>query len=352
MAVHVVLLAGGRGTRFWPLSRRRKPKQFLPLVSGESLLRQTWLRTAPLARPASSWVITAGDLRSACLRELPEFLPAQCIGEPVGRNTAAAIALATALVAKRDPRGVLAIFPSDHFIGDPAAFRRLARRAIRCAREERALVLLGIEPARPETGYGYIEMEPGSGEVRLVKRFLEKPSSDRAQAFLRGGGHLWNSGMFFLSVPALIAAWREHAPEIWEPLSGVAEDFGGRRFAARLRSAYAALPALPFDVAVMEKARGVKVVPAEMGWSDLGNWISLEEMLPERDGNHSAGPLVSSGAKGNIVMDREGLTALIGVENLVVVRSGDTVLVCHRDRVQDLRQLVAQLDSEELKRYV
>ncbi len=354
MAVHVVLLAGGRGTRFWPMSRRRRPKQFLPLASGESLLRETWQRVRVLAKPERTWVITAADLRRTCLQELPELPPEQCIGEPVGRNTAPAMALATALIAERDPRAVLGIFPSDHYIGDLAAFRRLARAALRTAREERALVTLGIKPDRAETGYGYIKCEPGASEgtVSSVLGFVEKPTLARARRFVSGGNYLWNSGMFFLSVPALIEAWREHAPEIYEPLAELAPAFGGRGFTKRLKAVYERLPSQPFDVAIMEKAADVRVLPAEMGWNDLGHWLALAELIPERGENRGTGPLVCSEARGNIVMDPEGLTALIGVDDLVIVRSGDILLVCHRDKVQDLREMVERLESEGLSRYV
>jgi mannose-1-phosphate guanylyltransferase len=354
MAVHVVLLAGGRGTRFWPLSRRRRPKQLLSLVSRESLLRETWRRVAALARPERRWLITGSDLRRACLRELPELPPGRCIGEPVGRNTAAALALATALIERCDPRAVMAVFPCDHHIGDLPAFRRLARQALGIAREERALVILGIRPVRADTGYGYIELAGGGARkgARAVKRFVEKPSPARARAFLAGGRHLWNSGMFFLNVAALVEAWREHSPEIWEPLAALADDFGSRRFAAKLKATYESLPAQPFDVAIMEKVQGVKVLPAEMKWSDIGNWLTIADMLPERGGNHSAGPLVCDDAKGNIVMDPEGLTALVGVDDLIVVKTRDALLVCHRDKVGDLRELVERLESEGLSLYV
>ncbi len=348
MAVHLVLLAGGRGTRFWPLSRRRRPKQLLPLLSERSLLRETWERVAPLGRRERSWVVTAANLVKECRRELPELSASRVLGEPMGRNTAPAMALAAALIRKEDPRAVLASFHSDHHIGDLRAFRAQARKALRCAREEKALVTLGVKPTEPETGYGYIEIENpihGSNAVP-VKAFVEKPDLNRARRYLKSGRHLWNSGIFFMSVDTLAEAFAEFVPEIWEPVQELAGLHGGRRFAAAFKSIYADLPSVSFDRAVMEKARDVKVLPADMGWSDVGNWTALEPLLAESEGNHVDGQVMTIDAKNNIVMDEEGLTALVGVENLVIVRSGGALLVCHRDRVQSIREIVARLENE------
>ncbi len=348
MAVHLVLLAGGRGTRFWPLSRRSRPKQLLPLLSDRSLLRETWERVAPLGKAERAWVVTAGDLADECRGELPELSPARILGEPVGRNTAPALALAAALARREDPKAVLAVFPSDHHIADTKGFRALARRALRCAREERALVTLGVTPTAPETGYGYIETARAITDdaVADVKRFVEKPDLARARRYLRSGRHLWNSGMFFLSVDALAEAFTDHTPEVWEAMLDLAELYGTPRFARAFSESYAKLPSLSFDKAVMEKASGVKVMAAAVGWSDVGNWTSLDELLEEQEGNRVSGQVLTLDAKNNIVMDEEGLTALLGVDDLVVVRSGGAVLVCRRDRVQSIRELVARLEAE------
>ncbi len=348
MAVHLVLLAGGRGTRFWPLSRKRRPKQLLPLLSERSLLRETWERVAPLGRDERSWVITAADLVADCRRELPELKAARVLGEPVGRNTAPALALAAALAKKEDRRAVLAVFPSDHHIGDLRAFRALSRRALRCARDENALVTLGVRPTEPETGYGYIEIAaPARGDEAVpVKAFVEKPDLARARRYLKSGRHLWNSGMFFLSVDALSKAFAEFAPEIWEPMLELARLHGGRRFAEAFERIYSDLPSASFDRCIMERVQGVKVLPAEVGWSDVGNWTTLESLLDENEGNRVNGQVLTLDARNNIVMDEEGLTALLGVENLIIVRSGGALLVCSRDRVQSIRELVALLENE------
>ncbi len=344
MATWLVVLAGGRGVRFWPLGRRRRPKQFLSLLADQSLLAETWTRVAPLGRPERSLLITAADLAAACRRELPALPPARVLGEPAGRNTAAAVALAAQLALREDPRALLAVFPSDHVVADPAGLRRLARRALRCAREEDVFVTLGIRPTRAETGYGYLELAgpAQTGEPQRVVAFIEKPDAARAGGYADSGRHLWNSGIFFLPARRLAESFAALAPEIWAPLAALpAVDPASPRFARALRAAYAEMPARSFDVAVMERAAGVQVLAADIGWSDVGSWAALGELLPAVDGNRAQGELIALDARDNIVIDREGLTALLGVEGLVVVRSGSALLVARRERLDELRELVA-----------
>lgn len=355
MAAWLVLLAGGRGTRFWPLGRRRRPKQFLPLFSSRSLLAETWTRVAALGSPERSLVISAADLAAACRRELPALPPARVICEPEGRNTAAAVALAALLALREDPRAVLAVFPSDHFVGDPAGLRALARRALRCAREEEAYVTLGIRPTRAETGYGYLELAgaASSETPQRVVAFIEKPDAARAAAYADSGRHLWNSGIFFLPARRLAESFAALAPEIWAPLAALpALPPTSPRFRAALRAAYAAIPARSFDVAIMERAAGVQVLAADIGWSDVGGWAALGELLPAAGANRVQGEVLALGAQDNIVVDREGLTALLGVENLVVVRSGGALLVADRARLDALRELVALLETRAGERYL
>jgi len=348
MAVHLLLLAGGKGSRFWPMSRPERPKQLLPLLSEKSLLRETWERARPLASPGRCWVLGSASLGRALRAELPELPPERFIGEPVGRNTAAGLALGAALALREDPQAVLAVPPCDHAVGDPAGFRRAARMALKAAREEDALITLGVRPTRAETGYGSIRPghAPRVGELQRAEAFVEKPSAARARRFQADGRHLWNSGMFFFGGLALRGAFLAHAPDIWMPAESLAADYPGRRFARRMASEFPDIPALPFDVAVMEKARDIRVLPVELGWDDLGSWEALAALLPERNGNRVRGRVFALDARGNIVLDPDGTTALVGVENLVVVRDVDRILVCRRDRAQSVRDLVALLDTE------
>lgn len=348
MSVHLLLLAGGKGTRFWPLSRPERPKQLLPLLSDKTLLRETYERVRSLGTPERIWVLGANSLKKQIRAELPELPAAQFISEPVGRNTAASVALGAALALKQDPRAVLAVFPCDHHIVDAAAFRRAARLALKAARQEPVLVTLGIRPDRPETGYGYIRLAEAikMGQAQVAKAFVEKPALPRAKRYLSGGRHLWNSGMFFFGAEVLREAFLANAPDIWEPAEDLADSYPGRRFAGRLAKEYSSIPARSFDVAVMEKAGNLRVVPAEFGWSDVGNWEALGGLLEETDGNRIRGRVRALDSRGNIVIDTEGLTALLGVENLIVVRSGERLLVCHRDRAQSVRKLMELMDTE------
>jgi mannose-1-phosphate guanylyltransferase len=354
MAVHLILLAGGRGTRFWPLSRHGKPKQLLPLVSEFSMLRETWNRVSTLGRAERAWVITSDDLAPACREEIAEIPGSRFIGEPVGRNTGPAMALAGVLALADDPRAVLAVFPSDHHITRVQEFRRLVKLALHEARETDSMITLGIKPDRPETGYGYIEIggRAVAGKPVAVKKFVEKPGSALAKKYLAGGRHLWNSGMFFFSARTLKRAFLEHQPETWRALEPLAADPGSKRFQDSLAAVYPALDSIPFDVAIMEKVSNVKVIPAEMGWNDVGHWLALGDLLGDTDGNQVDGQVLAVDSSNNIVHDRDGLTALLGVENLVVVRTGDLVLVCHRDRAQDIREVVARLKQEKKTEYL
>ena len=354
MATHLVLLAGGKGTRFWPLSRSGRPKQLLPLLSSRSLLEETWRRVRPLAAPERIWVVGSEALRRETLRVLPDLPRQNFLGEPRGRNTAAAVALGAAVILRRDPRARLAVFPTDHHVADARGGRKLMRAALRCADEQRALVTLGVEPEGAETGYGYIECAKRirSGQAQPARKFVEKPSESRARRFAKSGKHLWNSGMFFFRAADLAEAFAKVAPKIWSRAESAAESHGKRGFARALEKAYSRMPAEPFDVAVMEKAERVWVIPARMGWSDLGSWTALGDRLPREKGNRVRGRVMALDAQDNIVVDPEGLTALLGVRDLVVVRAGDVLLVCHRDRVQSIRQLVDMLDRKKLSTYL
>ncbi len=337
MAVHAIVLAGGAGTRFWPASRGAQPKQLLPLVGDESLLAATVRRIAPMVPPERVLVATGAHLLEATRAALPHVPAENFLAEPAPRNTAPAIAWATAVAARRDPEATCMVLPSDHFIAAPDAFRAAVASALEGARRG-FLTTLGIRPTRPETGYGYVELGGKiDGDVFEARRFVEKPSLDVAEGYVASGKYLWNAGMFFYGARAMLDALAEHLPEI---ARAVASD-------APVPPGFATLPSISIDKGVMEKAARVAVVPGDFGWSDLGSWQSAWE-LAEKDADDNVLPAgaVAVDARGNLVWERaktKRTYALVGVSDLVVVETDDAVLIVPRERAQDVRLVVEKL---------
>jgi mannose-1-phosphate guanylyltransferase len=347
-----VLLAGGSGTRFWPASRRSLPKQFLPIASRRSLLAQTAARL----RGAVAWervlVVTSHEHAELVRKHLPKMAPENVLAEPAGRNTAAAIAWAACEIEKRDPSGVQVVLPSDHVIETPQAFRRAMIAAAEEASESGALLTFGIRPTFPATGYGWIEVGARTSErrgcaVHEVARFVEKPDRARAESYLAGGRHLWNSGMFAWRTDAILGALGEHAPDL---LAAIRSAIRSPSASQSMDAVYAGLPSVSIDVAVLEKAAGVRVLPVDFRWSDVGSWSALADVLESDDaGNRSGGGVrvLAEDASGCIAWGRGGeLTVLFGVRDLVVVRAGKATLVCPRGRAEEVRRIVARLEKE------
>jgi mannose-1-phosphate guanylyltransferase len=356
-----VILAGGRGTRFWPLSRRRRAKQLLPLDRKQTMIQQTLARLLPLAPARKAWVITNDDLRSAIVRQLPRLDPRQILAEPVGRNTAPAIGLAAFLLLRSDPDAILGSFPSDHVIGDEKAYRETIARAREIAASGENIVVLGIEPTRAETGYGYIEAgAPAKGGALNVRRFTEKPDAMHAAQFLAAGNYYWNSGMFLWSAKTLAGALREHLPKTATILDEIAQSYGTRKFANTFRKLYPRCENISIDYAVLEprSAKGeghshIFCLPANFGWNDLGSWTALHEHRNSRDKNADGNVLTSERAytidsTGNYVYAPGKFVAAVGVSDLVVVETEDALLITTRDRAQDVGRVVKYLDEKKL----
>jgi mannose-1-phosphate guanylyltransferase len=362
---HPVILAGGRGTRFWPLSRRRRAKQLLALDGKRTMIQQTVSRLLPLAPAARFWIITNDHLRGEILRQVPRLRKQQVLAEPVGRNTAPAIGLAAFMLSNTDPDAVLGLFPSDHVIGDEKRYRSILKNAVEIAAAGENIVVLGIRPTRAETGYGYIEA--GSqfrGDALRVRRFTEKPDAARAAEFVSAGNYFWNSGMFLWSARTLADALREHLPETAAILQRIADTFGTPKFAATFARLYPKCENISIDYAVLERrsakreqSSNIICLPADFGWNDLGSWTALHEHHSARsrppDGNLVNGKgLFALQAHGNYIHAPGKFVAALGVNDLVVVETEDALLITTRERAQDVGKVVKYLDDKKLKNLV
>ena len=351
---YAVVLAGGSGSRFWPRSRVRMPKQLLPIVSARTMLQDTVARVAPIVPRKRIRVVTARDHARAVRAQLPALGRRQVLVEPEGRNTAAAIALATLDVMRDRDDAVIAVLPADHAIDDGPRFRADLRLALDVAERTDALVTLGLRPTRPETGYGYIR--PGgavrgtSGRVAWVEAFIEKPAPRRAAALLATGRVLWNSGIFAWRASAILGALRAHLPALVAALERALD----RRDPAALAAAYRRLRPVSIDTGVLERAARVAVVRARFAWADVGSWAALEGFWRTGSNGHNAirGRALPIDSRGCVVDSPRRLIALVGVDDLVVVDSPDALLVCHKDRAQDVRLVVHELRRRGLERYL
>ncbi len=386
-----MILAGGRGTRFWPLSRKKRAKQLLALDGKQTMIQQTVARLLPLAPAKKFWVITNGDLRPAILKQLAKLPKAQVIAEPVGRNTAPAIGLAAFLLLRQDPEAVIGMFPSDHVIADERAYRATIARGVEIAKSPllakearngaptrsgapaENIVVLGIKPNRAETGYGYIEVGEAIGGSRAgvatphawrVRRFTEKPDAEKAAAFVAAGNYFWNSGMFIWSARTLANALREHLAKTAPLLEEIAAAFGTRKFEAVFRKLYPKCENISIDYAVLEprsakgeRAANIFCLPADFGWNDLGSWTALHEhhVAKSRPDNanliHGEGMFILN-ARDNYVHAPGKFAAVVGVEGIVVVATDDALLVTTRQNAQDVGKVVKYLDEKKLHRLV
>ena len=360
-----VILAGGRGTRFWPLSRKKCAKQLLALDGKQTMIQQTVSRLLPLAPPKQIWIITNDDLRPAILKQLPKLPKEQVLAEPLGRNTAPAIGLAAYLLLREHPEAVIGMFPSDHVIADEESYRATIEHAAAIAAEGENIVVLGIRPNRAETGYGYIEA--GSlykGDALHVRRFTEKPNAEKAATFVAAGNYFWNSGMFLWSARTLANALHEHLPNTASLLEEIAAAFGTKRFAATFRKLYPKCENISVDYAVLEprSAKGeqkgnIFCLPADFGWNDLGSWTALHEHHtaksdpPEGNIIRSAGVFILN-AQGNYVHAPGKFVATVGVSDLVVVETEDALLITTRQHAQDVGKVVKHLDEKKFHKLV
>ena len=339
-----VIMAGGRGQRFWPLSTEDKPKQFLDLErSGRTLIQTTYDRLLPLTGdPKHIYIATAEryvDLVHAQLGDVPKE---NLIIEPVGRDSAPAIALASLTIASRYADPIMGFFSSDHRIGDVSRFHDSVNSAVALTEQTRGITTIGIKPARPAVGYGYIQMGEEIGEGLInpgykVEAFVEKPNRAIAESYIASGNYVWNAGIFVWHAGTILSELATHAPELMRPLSTAFRD-------GTIETVFPTLTKISIDYAVMEKTSKVYVVPGEFDWDDIGDWVALERLLKndQPEANTVVGKHIGLDASGNIIYseDEEGVIVTLGVKNLVVVKRGDAVLILQKDRVQDIKKLL------------
>ena len=360
-----VIIAGGKGTRFWPLSRAHRPKQILKLLGRNSLIRETAERVYPLAGRKQTLIVTIADQLSLLRRELPGVPRSNFIAEPQGKNTAPCIGLAALEVIRRDPEAVMSVLPADHWVADVGAFRKTLKSAVELAAETDQLITIGIKPDYPETGYGYImkngAIGPKSATAFVVKRFVEKPSLPAARRLMRQHA-LWNSGIFIWKAATLLAALRRYQPEIYQSLEKInkaAAAYSLTSSAPRLRKAianqYNQMPNLSIDYAVMESAGAegkVLTLEAQFGWSDVGSWAAVHRMMPkDRNGNAGQSRWLGVDTNNCLIHAPNRLVVLLGVENTVIVDTPDALLVADLQRSQEVREVVDALNRERLHSY-
>src|ERR1700691_1319976 len=345
-----LILAGGRGTRFWPRSRRAHSKQVLRFVSERSLIQQTVDRLSLVIPPETQWVLTNDHLRAEIVRQLPELPKNQILAEPAQRNTAPAIGLAAHILQSIDPNAVMGVFPSDHVISKPARYLRFIRPALQAAARGK-IVVLGIQARWPETGYGYIEfpkdVHAGSLELASVRRFREKPDLKTARRYVQAGNFYWNAGMFFWKTSVLLDALREYLPKTATLLASLPE-FANRRFSAKLKEAFPHCENISIDYAVLEKSpHVVGFATDDFGWNDVGSWNAVYELLArDANGNVFRGAALARSSSGNYVDAQGKLIALLGVRDLVVVDTADALLIADRSRAQEVGDIVKELEKK------
>ncbi len=358
--LHGMIMAGGGGTRFWPRSRERRPKQFLNLSGERSLLQLAMDRLESLLPATNIWVITGDRYSTETARQLPELLPAHVVGEPCGRDTAPCVGLGAALINREDAEGVIIVTPADHVIEPVAEFRRAAQAAAQVAMEHpRALVTFGIPPTFPSTGYGYIQRGAVVAQrqgitVCAVKGFREKPDAETAERFVASGDYFWNSGIFVWRAAAVLAELRRQQPALHDAVGRIAAAWGTPRQQEVLRSEYEAIKRISIDYAVMEHAEEVLVVQAPYRWDDVGSWLALERMHPQdADGNTVLARHAGLRTRNCIIVGDPGeVVATVGVQDLVIVRDGEATLVASRSDEAAVKQLVDLLKKKGLEGYL
>ncbi len=359
--VYAVILAGGVGSRFWPRSREKSPKQLLEILTRGTMIQNTVGRITPLVDPKRILVVTNKVQRPAVVKQLTKVPEENIIVEPLARNTAPCIGLASLFIRRMDPDAVMVVLPSDHIMGDEEEFRRVLGLAVWVAYESQRLITIGIHPTRPETGYGYIQVQDEqegmnpyfSRGVHKVKTFAEKPNLETAKGFLESGDFLWNSGMFVWSVNAILSHIEQLLPDTWRELQKIDAAIDKDNYNLVVETAYRMIRPISIDYGVMEKANDVFVIRGNFGWSDVGSWDEVYRLGGKDDaGNAVTGRAFLRNTRNTLVHADETFVAAIGVEGLVIIATEDAVLVCRQGESQEVREVVDYLRRKQMTEYL
>lgn len=348
----VVIMAGGRGERFWPRSRMAKPKQFLNLIGEKTMLQLTVERIKDLVGISDTFIVAGSKFKDTILEQIPQLPEENIIIEPFGRDTAAAIGLAALILGQKTPGEVMIVLPADHYIGNVRNFHEVLRSAVVTAGRGDKIVTLGISPHSPETGYGYIQrgelIDTFAGmPVYRAVHFLEKPDYAGALEFLSSGDYLWNSGMFVWQLDLIRAMIEKHIPSLAKGLKEIEDSLGTEQYAKTINKVYSELPRVSIDYGIMEQADNVFVIPCDFGWDDIGSWTALERYAEKDDlGNVLHGEGVLLDTINTYVISEEKTVALLGVEDLIIVNDHNSLLICHKSRAQEIKKVVQALSDK------
>jgi mannose-1-phosphate guanylyltransferase len=356
--LYCLIMAGGSGTRFWPRSRTAKPKQYLDMFGEGSLLESTIKRFSTFTETDNIYIVSNKNQAAELEKQTPLLPRENLIYEPVGKNTLPCIGLAALYAEKENPEGIMVVSPSDHLVNDHKLFRDTVLAASKIAGEKDGIVTIGINPTFPATGYGYVKTAEDitvTEKIRQFKvnRFVEKPQLKTAKTYLEDGGYFWNSGLFVFKVSVFLEAVREFAPGLYSDLRKIQADIGKPTYQQTLDEIYRAVESISVDYGIMEHARNIFMVEGKFDWNDLGSWESVyQEEKKDENGNASNGEAIFLDAKNSYVFTDEGLVALVGLDDVIVVRDGNATLVCKKENVQDVKKIVDQLKTDNKNHFL
>jgi mannose-1-phosphate guanylyltransferase len=347
---YAVVMAGGSGTRFWPLSRRKHPKQLLELFGHGTLLEQAVARVAPIIPPERTYIYTNELVLKEVRRRLPQIPRAQIVAEPASRNNAPSLGVAAHEICRRDPQGLMVVLPADHIIAKPAEFLRVLRAGAETAEKEQSSVVIGLKPTRPDTGFGYVRVGAREGraagqEIYQVEKFTEKPPLGVARKYVASGRYLWNGGMFIWRASTLLENFAKHEPKMADQLARLAAA-GGVRSAKNFRRLFPQFEKISIDFAIMERISDIRAVAADIGWNDVGSWAVVYDLTAkDREANVRPERSLCLDSRGNMIVAKRKFVVTVGVQDLVIVETDDALLICARDHSQDVGKAVQELDK-------